>query len=181
MQILPISQENTKHAKCKTCQTLPKIYILYEYNAYHVYHFIIYYLSWEAVTENACHSLNESQCSAVEHAGNGERTRTVPFYFYSPHLRSLVCCPIGTERVMNRRSMRVRGRVDGLGRLGRVRGCSGLGWRRGSLGGLGDKQERQEVCRTGGWDPRVWERETVWKPGMIGALFQHNFCHHFGK
>ncbi len=23
---------------------------------------------WEVVTENACHSLNESQCSAVEHA-----------------------------------------------------------------------------------------------------------------
>ncbi len=46
--------------------------------------------------------------------------------------------------------MRVMGRDDGLGGLGRVRGCSDLGWMSGSLGGLGDKQERLEVCRTGG-------------------------------
>lgn len=51
---------------------------------------------------------------------------------------------------MNRRSMRVRGKADGLGPLGRVKGCCDLGWRTESLGGLEDKQERLEVCRTGG-------------------------------
>ncbi len=133
---------------------------------------------WECMPLTEWKSMLSSRACKL-HAGNGERIRTVPFYFYSPHLRSLVCCPIGTERVMNRRSMRVRGRVDGLGRLGRAIGCNGLGWRRGSLGGLGDKQERQEVCRTGGWDPRVWERETVWMPGMIGALFRQEIWNYY--
>lgn len=72
------------------------------------------------------------------------------FYFYSPHLRSLVCFPIGMERVMNRKSMTERGKADGSGPPGRARGCSDLGWRTGSLDGREDKQERLEVCRAGG-------------------------------
>lgn len=49
--------QNAKLALCQRFTVLARVWCISYFAA-----------MWEAVIENACHSLNESQCSAVEHA-----------------------------------------------------------------------------------------------------------------